>query len=266
MSRALIFDCDGVLADTEVEGHLVAFNALFAELGIGVEWSTEEYATLVEIAGGKERLQTLFRDRAWVRRQGLPLGRRRRAELVAAWHARKTAIFLDLVDQGRLPVRPGVARLAGAAHAAGWQVAVASTASREAVQAVVARTLPIPIDEVHVFAGDVVPRKKPAPDVYALALEVLGVDPGGVCVVEDSAQGLAAARRAGCPVIVTVSALTGRDDFTGAALVVDSLGDPGRPMRVLGSAPWVEAGDMVTLDLLERVMHGPGPGKSPARA
>lgn len=255
MNRALVFDCDGVLADTERHGHLVAFNRLFAELGLDLEWSAEEYGRLLEIAGGKERLLALFDDDAWVARNGLPRERGRQERLVAGWHRRKTQILLDLVAGGAVPSRPGVSRLAAEAQAAGWQTAVASTAADVSVRSIVDHVLPPEIARrVRVFAGDVVRRKKPAADIYLLALAELGRLSGEVCVVEDSGQGLLAARRAGCAALITVSGFTAGDDFTGAALVVDSLGDEAHPARVLAAAISPAPGPLVDLDICEAVI------------
>ena len=136
MSRALIFDCDGVLADTERHGHLVAFNRLFSGEGLGVQWSPEQYADLLAIAGGKERMQSLFADPGWVTRQGLPGDPDEQARLVATWHRRKTDIFRQLVAEGRVPGRPGIARLATEARGAGWEGGGGSTETRGAGEGV----------------------------------------------------------------------------------------------------------------------------------
>jgi HAD superfamily hydrolase (TIGR01509 family) len=278
VSRALIFDCDGVLADTERDGHLVAFNRLFAEAGLGVQWSLDRYADLLRIAGGKERMRSLFTDPEWVARNGLPVDADEQASLVASWHRRKTEIFRTMVAEGRLPARPGVARLAGEARAAGWQVAVASTATEQSVRAIVEHVFPEDLARaVRVFAGDIVEHKKPAPDVYLLALAELGRSAAEVCVVEDSRQGLLASLAASCPTIITVSALTGGEDFTGAALVVDSLGDESHPTRVLGPTLSKSPDDWVTLAVVDAVIEAaaapggaspppPAPPSGPGRA
>jgi HAD superfamily hydrolase (TIGR01509 family) len=256
LNRALILDCDGVLADTERDGHLVAFNRLFAQLGLDLAWEAEEYGRLLRIAGGKERLLSLFDDADWVARHGLPEDRDRQELLVAGWHRRKTGIFLDLVAGGALPARPGVSRLVGEAQAAGWQTAVASTATDESVRSIVDHVLPSEMARsVRVFAGDVVSRKKPAADIYVLALAESGRLPSEACVVEDSGQGLLAARRAGCAALITVSGFTTGDDFTGAGLVVDSLGDEAHPARVLAAAVPRLPGPLVTLDICEAIVE-----------
>ncbi|MFH1330741.1 MAG: HAD family hydrolase [Actinomycetota bacterium] len=255
MNRALIFDCDGVLADTEWDGHLVAFNRLFGELGLDRQWSLEQYAGLLHIAGGKERLLSLFSDRDWAAAHGFPELAAEQRALVASWHRRKTEIFRELVVDGRLPARPGVARLAAEAGAAGWQIAVASTAGEETVLAIVEHVFPTDLAQgVRVFAGDIVEHKKPAPDIYLLALAELRRSAGEVCVVEDSRQGLLASLSASCPTVITISAPTAGEDFTGAALVVDSLGDEQHPVHILGTTlPGAPEG-WVTLSVVEAVI------------
>jgi HAD superfamily hydrolase (TIGR01509 family) len=217
---ALLFDCDGVLADTERYGHLPAFNATFAEFGLPVVWSDADYAVKVLISGGKERMASLLTPE-FVAANGLPADPAGQKEMLAAWHRRKTEIYTAMVP--RIPPRPGIARLAQDADGAGWSLAVASTSAEPSVRAVLEHAMG---DELAakfaVFAGDVVPRKKPAPDIYLLAIAELGVEPGRAVVVEDSANGLRAALAAGLACVVTTSSYTVDEDFTGAALVVAS--------------------------------------------
>jgi HAD superfamily hydrolase (TIGR01509 family) len=222
---ALIFDCDGVLADTERAGHLPAFNQTFREFGVPVQWSDADYAEKVLIGGGKERMASILTPELVVA-NGLPADADGRRELLAAWHQRKTAIYTAMVDEGALPGRPGIRRLAAEADAAGWALAVASTSAEPSVRAVLEHAVgPELARRFSVFAGDIVPHKKPAPDIYLLALEQLQTDPAGAVVVEDSANGMRAALAAGIRTIVTVSAYTVDEDFTGASLVVSSLGE-----------------------------------------
>lgn len=262
----MVFDCDGVLAETERHGHLAAFNQAFAEAGLDVEWSVRDYAALLHITGGKERMLTVFADREWVADHGLPADRAGQEELVAAWHRRKTEIFLDLARRGGLPARPGVARLAAEARAAGWEVAVASTAAEPSVQAIVQHVFPAATAAaVRVFAGDTVPRKKPAPDIYHRAFRELRRSPAEVCVIEDSRPGLLAAHGAGAGVIITPSQFTAGEDFSDAALVVDCLGTGERPMRVLSSRLPRAPGPMVTTAVCEAVMAVSRSGGSAGR-
>lgn len=227
--KALVFDCDGVLAETERDGHLPAFNQTFAEFGLPVRWSDEEYGRLLQIGGGKERVRSLLTPE-FVGAAGLPAEADALAELVTRWHRRKTEIFTDLVRSGAIRPRPGVERIVRAADAAGWKLAVASTSATDSVQTVLESAVgPGLASRFSVFAGDVVPRKKPSPDIYLLALWNLGTSPAETVVIEDSRNGLLAAAGADISCIITLSAYTQHEDMTGAALVVTSLGDPGGP-------------------------------------
>ncbi|WP_217615261.1 HAD-IA family hydrolase [Cellulomonas sp. GbtcB1] len=263
MSPGLLLDCDGVLADTERDGHLPAFNATFEEFGLPVRWSQEEYGRLLAIGGGKERLRTLL-EPGLVARAGLPTDEDEQRELVARWHRAKTERYTALVRSGALPGRPGIARLVAEADAAGWRLAVASTSAEESVRAVLEHAVgPELAARFDVFAGDVVPHKKPAPDIYLLALRETGLDPREVVVVEDSANGLRAALAAGLTTVVTVSSYTRDEDFTGAALVVSSLGDPpDDPATTLADPRGLEVDGAVGLGHLQRLL-GPQQGATP---
>ena len=256
MSPALIFDCDGVLADTERFGHLPAFNQTFEQVGLPVHWSEDDYAEYVKIGGGKERMASLLTPEL-VARAGLPADPGEQKAMIADWHRRKTAAYVDLVTSGAMPGRPGIARIVEEAAAAGWRLAVASTSAEVSVRAVLEHAVGAErARDFAVFAGDVVPRKKPAPDIYLLALERLDVDPADVVVVEDSANGLQAARAAGLATVVTVSAYTVDEDFTGADLVVTCLGDtPEDPARVIDDSHHLHPGDEVTLADLSHLIR-----------
>lgn len=218
--QALIFDCDGVLVDTERDGHRQAFNEAFNEKGLGQTWSVERYGELLTTAGGKERMRRDFNETEW------PVGEDERDALIIDLHALKTRIFMELIQSGRLPLRPGVARLIDEAIAAGLTLAVCSTSNEKAVQAVVDTMLgPQRAAHIPVFAGDIVPAKKPDPAIYLLAARELRLDPSQVVVVEDSNNGLCAALGAGMACIVTTSSYTADEDFSGAARIVPELGD-----------------------------------------
>ncbi len=258
MIRALIFDCDGVLGNTERDGHLVAFNQAFAEAGIGIQWSVDQYAELLEVPGGQERMRrAMFDDRAVIEANGFPADPDAQQALIGRLHRRKSDIFRELVEDGHIPARDGVARLAIEAHDGGWKLAVASTAAETSVRAMVRHVFPADLAaQVAVFAGDVVEHKKPAPDVYELTLKDLGLAARQVCVVEDSNPGLVAAKTtgAGCPTVITVSEFTVGHDFSGAELVVDSLGEPDRPLHVLANQLAADPSPVVTLETLEAVI------------
>ena len=248
MSPALVFDCDGVLADTERDGHLPAFNRTFEEFGLPVRWSTEDYAGKLRIGGGKERMASLLTP-AFVRQAGLPTDPGEQRDLVATWHRRKSAIYQQAVGAGALPARPGIRRIITGALGAGWPVAVASTSAVTSVRAVVEHVVGAELaDAIPIFAGDVVPAKKPDPAIYQLAVTELGLDPARTLVIEDSRNGLLAAVGAGLRCLVTVSGYTADEDFTEATLVVSALGEPGSgPIKVLANRTGWPVGDHLTL-------------------
>jgi HAD superfamily hydrolase (TIGR01509 family) len=220
---ALIFDCDGVLADTERDGHRVAFNRAFSEAGLSNVWNVELYGRLLRISGGKERMRAYFGEVGWpVSAAG------ERDALVAKLHALKTELFMEIIDSGELPVRTGINRIVDEAHAAGIRLVVCSTSNEHAVRSVVHRLLG-PQREARfagIFAGDIVHKKKPDPEIYQLAATKLGVDPARCLVVEDSRNGLLAAIRAGMNCVITMSTYTVAEEFTEAAAVYPELGDP----------------------------------------
>ncbi len=254
---ALIFDCDGVLADTERYGHLPAFNATFEAHGLPVRWSEDDYAERLRIGGGKERMASLFRDPGFVEAAGIPDDQDQRTALLLAWHASKTTHFKTLVSAGKLAPRPGISRLIPQALAAGWTVAVASTSAQESVRAVLLNAVGADVAErVPLFAGDVVPAKKPDPAIYVLSMGVLELDPDDTLVIEDSRNGLLAATRAGLPCLVTVNGYTRHESFDEAVLVISELGDPGRPpIEVLANRSASRPADYVTLDDLQQCMR-----------
>ena len=246
----LVFDCDGVLADTERDGHLPAFNETFEHFGLPVRWSEDEYAEKLRIGGGKERMASLFADPRFVRAARIPEDEDARKDLLARWHKTKTAAFKRLVSEGRIPPRPGISRIMSAALGAGWTVAVASTSAEESVRAVLENAVGKQVAaRIPVFAGDVVPAKKPDPAIYRLAVSRLSLDPADVLVVEDSRNGLLAATGAGLACLVTVNGYTRDEDFTEAVLVVSELGDPGRPpVQVLANRSRATPGHYITLE------------------
>jgi HAD superfamily hydrolase (TIGR01509 family) len=255
-ARALVLDCDGVLADTERYGHLPAFNQTFAEFGLPVRWSVADYREKVRIGGGKERMASLLTPE-FVAAAGLPADADGQRAAIAQWHNRKTEIYTALVDSGAVPPRPGVARIVAEAVAADWQVAVASTSAEPSVVATLNRAVGADLaGRVRVFAGDMAARKKPAPDIYLLALDWLGLPPGRVVVIEDSENGLRAASAAGLTCVITVNDFTADEDFSQAALVVSTLGDPdGQPAVVLADRAGVNPGEWITLADLNRSIH-----------
>jgi HAD superfamily hydrolase (TIGR01509 family) len=224
--EALIFDVDGTLADTE-EAHRQAFNDAFDAHGLKFRWSRELYRELLRVTGGKERLAAFF-DRSELAASE----RERLSALIPRLHATKTSFYAERLERGSVPLRPGVRRLMAEARAAGVRLAIASTTSPENVSALLEGALGDgALTQFSVIAtGDAVPRKKPAPDIYLLALSRLGVAARCAIAFEDSAIGVAAAKAAGLLTVATPSDWTGGQDFTGADLVLPSLADPDSPL------------------------------------
>jgi HAD superfamily hydrolase (TIGR01509 family) len=255
MVKALIFDCDGVIADTERFGHLLAFNQTFEEFGLPVRWSEEEYGVKLKIAGGKERMASLLTGE-FVRQAHLPTNSEEQRKMLAEWHKRKTAIFKEIVQAGRLPGRPGIARIVDEAIANHWKLAIASTSAEESVRAILEHV----VGQDHathfeILAGDIIPKKKPAPDIYLLALECLRTATEEAIVIEDSRNGLLAAIAAGLRCAVTLSSYTVNEDMQEAILVVSHLGDPDNPMRVIANRGKATPGAYITLSDLEACLE-----------
>jgi HAD superfamily hydrolase (TIGR01509 family) len=219
MLAALIFDLDGTLADTE-ETHRQAFNAAFIELGLWWDWGPPLYQRLLAVSGGKERL------RHYVGTLRVPDAERERLlQLVPAIHETKTRIYTELLVRGQRPFRPGVLPLLRAAHDAGLKLAVASTTTSANVSALLQANLGTAPDIAFdvIACGDQVPEKKPAPDIYRLAIGSLRL-PAEACIAfEDSLNGLRAAKAAGLVTIVTPTRWSAGEDFAGADLVLPSL-------------------------------------------
>jgi HAD superfamily hydrolase (TIGR01509 family) len=263
LARSLIFDCDGVLADTERYGHLPAFNATFQDYGLPVHWSEDDYAEKLKIGGGKERMASLFDDPDFVRTAEIPADEDGRRELLAQWHKTKTATFKKMVADGEIPPRPGIARIIRAALNDDWTVAVASTSAEESVRAVLENAVGRELaTRVPLFAGDIVPAKKPDPAIYQLTLAKLELDPAETLVVEDSRNGLLAAVGAELRCVVTVNGYTQDERFDEAVLVVSELGDPGRPpIQVLANRSTARPEDYVTLDDLRDCLWAASAGE-----
>ena len=222
MIKAIIFDCDGVLVDTERDGHRVAFNRAFAALGIDAEWDVPTYGELLLIAGGKERMRSYFDRHGW------PAGRSEtHDDLILALHKKKTAIFMETIASGQLPLRPGIARIVDEAIAAGVRLGVCTTSDPKSIDGVLDLFGPerkARFEFVH--AGDIVSRKKPDPEIYELAKRSLQLPVNACIVIEDSRNGLLAATGAGLPCLITTSTYTTGEEFGEAAAVVPELGDP----------------------------------------
>lgn len=247
--KAIIFDVDGTLADTERDGHRPAFNAAFAEAQLDWHWDVARYGELLTVTGGKERIR-YFMDSDAIRLDEVT----DEAAFIADLHRAKTRHYVNLLQTGAIPLRSGVVRLLREARAAGIRLAIATTTTPENVAELLDNCgVPGLRDWFDVIAaGDVVPAKKPAPDIFTLALAELGLRADECVVVEDSDNGARAALAAGLKaLVVTLNDYTATHEFDGVPLVVDQLGDSERPARALVGA----LGDAMFVDLavLERL-------------
>jgi len=240
--QALIFDVDGTLADTERDGHRVAFNRAFKDAGLDWDWTIELYGKLLKVAGGKERIQFYLDEfrRDFPRPTDLK-------EFIAGLHAAKTRYYTQLLSEGSIPLRPGIRRLLNEARSAGMRLAIATTTTPANVTALIESTLgreAMSWFEV-IAAGDVVPEKKPAPDIYHYALDHMRLRPEQCLAFEDSENGIKSSRQANLPTIVTVTDYTRNQDFSGALLVLAHLGDPGQVFQVIaGEVGWTTYFDL----------------------
>jgi len=228
--KALLFDVDGTLSDTERDGHRVAFNQAFAEYGIGWNWDVDTYGELLAVTGGKERMQ-YYADR-FLDKDSLP---DKLETLIPELHLAKTRHYTRLLATGAIPLRPGVERLIKEAQQRGLRLAIATTTTPENVTALLTHTLGADaIDWFEVIAaGDIVPAKKPAPDIYDYAMKAMDLSADECIAFEDSANGIKSTSGANLHTIITVNDYTRDHDFTGALIVLDQMGEPDHPFSVL---------------------------------
>jgi len=219
--KALFFDQDGTIVDTERDGHRVAFNQTFREVGYDFQWDVPKYQELLQVAGGKERMRHYLHTEGF----GVAVKPEEEDELIRKLHQRKTEIFIELIESGQLPPRPGVKRLMREATDSGLTVGVCTTSNERAARAV-ARSVLQDISLDFVLAGDVVNRKKPDPEIYNLALQKTGLEPDECTAIEDSRNGVLAAKAAGMHVVATTNVYTEHEDLSEADIVVTCLGDP----------------------------------------
>lgn len=226
--QAVFFDQDGVIIDTERDGHRVSFNMTFKEFGFTDEWSVDYYHELLQIAGGKERMKHHWKTKGFSK----PLTEEEIDALIPQMHKRKTALFVELIETGKLPLRPGIHRFMKEARNAGLKIAVCTTSNEQAAKAITEKILSdIKFDLV--LAGDVVKNKKPDPEIYNLALEKLGLKPDEAFVVEDSKNGVKASKAAGIKTIVTTNGYTEKEDVNAGDIIVTCLGDPDGEKAIL---------------------------------
>ncbi len=219
--KAVFFDQDGVIIDTERDGHRVAFNQTFKDFGYDFEWDVGYYHELLQVAGGKERMKHHLHTQGF----GVEVKPEEVDELIIRMHKHKTGVFVELIESGDLPLRPGVKRLMKEVNDAGLILGICTTSNERAAQAVVGGMLS-EIKFEFVLAGDIVDNKKPDPEIYNLALEKTGVKPEECVVIEDSRNGVLAAAAAGLNIVATTNIYTASENLSDADIIVTSLGDP----------------------------------------
>ena len=219
--KAIFFDQDGVIIDTERDGHRVSFNMTFKEFGYDFDWDVDYYHELLQIAGGKERMKHHLQTKGF----GKEVKPEEVEELIKAMHKRKTALFIELIESGKLPLRPGIHRFMKEAMQAGLMLGVCTTSNEQAANAIAYKILS-DIKFNFVLAGDVVSKKKPDPEIYNLGLSKVGLKPEEVMVIEDSRNGVLAGKAAGMHVVATTNVYTEKEDLSDADIIVSCLGDP----------------------------------------
>ncbi len=226
--KAIIFDVDGTLANTE-ETHRQAFNIAFREYDLNFEWSKQEYANLLAISGGKERIYAYLKDKNIQPDNGVNL-----REFTLDIHRRKSEIYREKLIDGHIGLRPGIARLLDEATKNGVRLAIATSTSTSNVETLMRNALGADVMRWFdsVVTSDVVTDKKPSPVVYQFALAELGLKPEDCIAIEDTHNGNMAALEAGLKTIITTHVFTREDNFEGASLILDQLGEPDKHFSV----------------------------------
>jgi len=218
--KGFFFDQDGVIIDTEKDGHRVAFNKTFQAFGFDFQWSIEQYHELLQIGGGKERMHHYLNTQGFGKEVRLD----DEDELIKEMHQYKTNVFIQLIEQRQLPLRPGVMRLMKEINERNLVLGICTTSEQRAANAIASRMLEnIRID--FILAGDVVSNKKPAPEIYHLAQQRSSLDSEECVVIEDSRNGVSAAKAAGLHVVATINFYTRNEDLSQADIIVSCLGD-----------------------------------------
>ncbi len=246
--QALLFDVDGTLADTERDGHRPAFNMAFEEAGLAWNWDEALYGELLAVTGGKERIKFYLEkfNTTFAKPENFD-------DFVKGLHAAKTKFYTQLMAEGKIPLRPGVESLINEAKSSGMRMAVVTTTTPANVTALLESTLGPDSEswfEV-IAAGDIVPAKKPAPDIYDWALEQMNLKPEEAIAFEDSSNGIKSSVAANVKTIITINEYTKDDDFSAADLVLDQMGDNNNAFKVLAGDAFGHS--FLNLDLVKKV-------------
>lgn len=250
--QALIFDVDGTLADTERDGHRIAFNQAFEQAGLDWNWSADMYGKLLAVTGGKERMAYYLEkfNTDFPVDDKTPL-------MIKELHQSKTAFYTELLSTGAIPLRPGVKRLIQEAREQGMRIAISTTTTPANVTALLEHALGRGSTDWFevIAAGDIVPAKKPAADIYLWALNQLNLKSQDCLAFEDSENGIKSSLGAGLKTIITINDYTKEHDFTGASLVLDQMGEPDNTFTTLSGDN--HGAHFIDLDLLNKIHLAP---------
>ena len=249
--KAVLFDVDGTLSETERYGHLVAINEAFMAVGLDWQWSGELYGELLKVTGSTERLGHYVKN---YHPDYLHINENL-DELIAEIVRHKIVNYKRIAESGEIPLRPGAERVLREVHDSDIRMGIATTTTPQNVDALLIGNIGGDVDDWFdvIAAGNIVPDKKPAPDIYTYALEQMNLKPEECLAIEDSENGVRSALAAGIPVLVIESEYSTGHDLSGAQLIVDEWGTPNEPMNILSG----DAGthQMVTLDLMKQMLE-----------
>ncbi|HEY60303.1 MAG TPA: HAD-IA family hydrolase [Anaerolineae bacterium] len=249
--KGIFFDQDGVIIDTEKDGHRVAFNQTFKSFGYSFQWDVGEYHKLLQVAGGKERMRHYLHTKGF----GKVVKPEEEDELIKKLHKYKTERFIELIEIGALPLRPGIKRLMKDANKTGVLIGICTTSNERAANAIAYKILK-DINFNFVLAGDMVNKKKPDPEIYNLAIQTSGINCDDCVVIEDSRNGLLAAKAAGLRVVVTTNYYTEKEDLSEADLIVTCLGDPdGERGKLIKSQKQFEYDGILDLEQINKYFY-----------